>query len=68
MRNVRKRSHRGGKFTESIGVALMVIDLWRRLPPKRRRKLLGLARKHGPKVARKAYRARRAGKRGSSGG
>jgi len=65
MRNVRKRSRHHSKLTESIGVALMVIDLWRRLPPKRRRKLLTLARRHGPTVARKAYRSRRASKRGS---
>ena len=60
---MKKRSRRGRKLTDGLGVALMLIDLWRRLPPKRRKKLLGLARRHGPTVARKAYRARRASKR-----
>jgi len=64
MREVRKRSHRRGKVSETIGVALMVIDLWRRLPPKRRRQVLLLARRHGPGVVRRAYGSRRAGKRG----
>jgi len=35
--------------------ALMVAawDIYRRMPPKQRRKLHGLAMKHGPKVAKK---------------
>ncbi|HZD86733.1 MAG TPA: hypothetical protein VE088_01855 [Gaiellaceae bacterium] len=34
-------------------------DVWRRLPPKQRKQLLGLARKHGPKLAAKAVKATR---------
>ena len=41
-----------------IGLALTAWDLWRRLPPKQRKQVLDLARKHGPKVAARAMRAR----------
>lgn len=34
-------------------------DIYRRLPPKQRKQLLGLARKHGPRLAAKAYKATR---------
>lgn len=34
-------------------------DVWRRLPAKQRQQLLGLARKHGPTLAKRAYQARR---------
>jgi hypothetical protein len=33
-------------------------DLWRRLPPKQRKQVLDLARKHGPKVAARVLQAR----------
>jgi len=33
-------------------------DVWRRLPPKQRKQVLNLARKHGPKVASRALQAR----------
>jgi hypothetical protein len=39
-------------------VALTLYDVWRRLPPKQRKQLLVLARKHGPTVATKVYRLR----------
>jgi hypothetical protein len=48
-----------------LGLALTAWDLWRRLPPRQRKQVLDLARKHGPKVAARvlhataAYRARR---------
>ena len=42
-----------------IGVALALADIWRRLPPKQRKQLVRLARKHGPTVARKAVELRR---------
>ena len=41
-----------------IGLALTAWDLWRRLPPRQRKQLLNLARKHGPKVAARVLRAR----------
>jgi hypothetical protein len=49
-----------------IGVALTLFDVWRRLPPKQRKQVLELARKHGPKAASKLLelqRARRGKKR-----
>jgi len=41
-----------------LGIALTAWDLWRRLPPKQRKQVLALARKHGPKVAARVLRAR----------
>jgi hypothetical protein len=35
-------------------------DLWRRLPPRQRKQLMNLARKHGPKVAARVLKARAA--------
>ena len=37
--------------TNPIGVALTAFELWRRLPPKQRKRVLEATRKHGPKVA-----------------
>ncbi len=44
-----------------LGVALTAFDIWRRIPPKHRKRLLKQARKHGPKLATKAvkYAAKR---------
>jgi len=42
-----------------IVLALTMYDVWRRLPPAQRRQLAALARKHGPTVASKAYKAAR---------
>ena len=41
-----------------VGLALTAWDIWRRLPPKQRKQVLDLARKHGPKVAARAMKAR----------
>jgi hypothetical protein len=49
-----------------VGLALTVFDVYRRLPPKQRRQILDLTRKHGTKVALAAYargRAARAARR-----
>lgn len=40
-----------------LGLALTAWDIWRRLPPRQRKQLIGIARKHGPKVAASALRA-----------
>ena len=37
--------------TSPIGLALTAYEIWRRLPPRQRRKMLELTRRHGPKVA-----------------
>jgi hypothetical protein len=39
-------------------MALTAWDIWRRLPPRQRKQILDLARKHGPKVAAAAMQAR----------
>ena len=35
----------------ALGLALSAYDVWRRIPPKQRRKLLEATRTHGPRVA-----------------
>ena len=40
-----------------VGLAITLFDVWRRLPPKQRKQVLDLARKHGPKVASTALKA-----------
>ena len=40
-------------------VTVAAWNIWRRLPPKQRKQVLGLARKHGPKLAAKAVQATR---------
>ena len=42
-----------------VGFTLALYDVWRRLPPKQRKQLLGLAREHGPRLAARAVDARR---------
>jgi hypothetical protein len=41
-----------------VGLVLTAWDLWRRLPPKQRKQVLDLARKHGPRVAARVLQAR----------
>jgi hypothetical protein len=48
----------------AFALAGLAWNVWRKLPPRQRRKLLGLARKHGPKVVRRAVKTRRSVKRG----
>ena len=43
-----------------IGVAITLFDVWRRLPPKQRKQVLDLARKHGPTAASKLMKLQRA--------
>jgi hypothetical protein len=42
-----------------VGVALTLYDVWRRLPPRQRKQVIALARKHGPKVAARVLQLRR---------
>ena len=46
-----------------VGMALTVWDLWRRIPPRHRRRIMHHARKHGPTVARQVMKYRRGRKR-----
>jgi hypothetical protein len=43
-----------------VGLALTAYDIWRRLPPKQRQRLIASARKHGPRLASEAMKRRRA--------
>jgi hypothetical protein len=43
-----------------VGLAITLFDVWRRLPPKQRKQVLELARKHGPKAAAKLMQLQRA--------
>jgi hypothetical protein len=54
MRPTRLLTRRAGP----IGIALTAWDLWRRLPPRQRKQLMNIARKHGPKVAARVLQAR----------
>ena len=46
-----------------VGVAIAMYDIWRRLPPRQRKQLMALARKHGPTVAKRLMEMQR-GRRG----
>jgi uncharacterized membrane protein len=43
-----------------IGVAITLFNVWRRLSPKQRKLVVQLARKHGPKAAKKVMQYQRA--------
>src|SRR5207253_714618 len=46
-----------GRRGGALGIALTAWDLWRRLPPRQRKQVVRLARKHGPKVAARVMKA-----------
>jgi hypothetical protein len=43
-----------------VGTALLVWDVWRRLPPPQRRWVLTQARTHGPRIVKQAVDAQKA--------
>lgn len=43
-----------------IGLALTAYDIWRRIPPAQRRRILAATRKHGPRLAASAVKRGRA--------
>jgi len=51
----RRLSRRAGP----VGLVLTAIDLWRRLTPAQRRRIVKATRKHGPTVAKAAARRAR---------
>jgi hypothetical protein len=51
-----------GRRAGPVGIALTAWELWTRIPPQHRRRVLGQARKHGPKLVKQAMQARKAGK------
>jgi hypothetical protein len=48
----------GGRRIGVIGVAFAAWDIWMRIPPDHRRRLVAQARAHGPRLAREALRTR----------
>ncbi len=40
-------------------LAVGAFDVWRRLPKKQQKQAIGLARKHGPKIAKHIVKSRR---------
>ncbi|MBA3365695.1 MAG: hypothetical protein H0U03_07915 [Actinobacteria bacterium] len=42
-----------------FGIVLTAWDIWRRLPPKQRKRILDATRKHGPRMAAQARNRRR---------
>lgn len=42
-----------------VGIALTAFDIWRRIPPRHRKRILAEARKHGPRLARAARDSQR---------
>lgn len=48
-----------GKGGGPVGIAIALYDLWRRLPPKQRRRVLKAARAHGPRLAATLAKRRR---------
>ncbi len=46
-----------GRRVGPWGLALTLWDIWRRIPPQHRRRLLTQARRHGPGIAKRAYAA-----------
>jgi hypothetical protein len=43
-----------------VGIAITLVDVWRRMPPRQRKLVMKMARKHGPKAARKLMEFQRA--------
>jgi hypothetical protein len=54
-----KLPRRAGPF----GLALTAYDVWKKLPPERRKKIVAQVRKHGPKVVKEAATVARAAAR-----
>jgi hypothetical protein len=48
-----------GRRAGPFATALVMWDLWSRIPPRQRKLLLQQARKHGPRLARQAIEASR---------
>ena len=48
-----------GKRPNAMGAALTAWEIWRRIPPQHRKRLLESARKHGPRIAKQAVVAGR---------
>ena len=49
----------GRRPNAAVGAALTAWEIWRRIPPQHRKRLLAQARKHGPRIAKQAVAASR---------
>jgi hypothetical protein len=47
-----------------LAIALTAWDIWRRLPPRQRKQVLNIARRHGPRVAARVLRAAQSARAG----
>ena len=45
-----------------VGIALTALDVWRRLPPSQRRRIVEATRTHGPRLAKNVAQRRRGAK------
>ena len=45
------------KGAGAIGLAMTMWDVWKRIPPQHRKRLIKQARKHGPKLAARVVQA-----------
>jgi hypothetical protein len=52
-----------GRRAGPWGLAFALWEIWKRIPPKHRKRLLQQARQHGPRLAKQAYKARRGTRR-----
>jgi hypothetical protein len=59
MRAVTRRRWMFTRRMGPVGVVLTAIDIWRRIPPKHRRRIVAQARKHGPRLAKAAANRQR---------
>jgi hypothetical protein len=59
MESMPKLTRRAGP----LGLALTAYDVWKKLPPERRKKITAEVRKHGPKVLKEAAGVARAAAR-----
>jgi hypothetical protein len=48
-----------GRRAGPWGAAFALWEIWKRIPPKHRKRLLQQARKHGPKLVKQALKTRR---------
>lgn len=52
-----------GRRAGPWATVFLVWDLWKRIPPKHRKKIVVQARKHGPRLVKQAIDARRRSRR-----
>jgi hypothetical protein len=56
-----------GRRAGVFGLALGAYDVWRRLPPAQRRRIVAMTREHGPRLAAGAVKKAQAARKARSG-